>query len=125
VVFALLIRHILSSSIGPSSAGPARAPMLEASSVPVASCTRVFERDDDVVEGSGRNLVITSRAAVDLHRLVRLNRTNFGHVAGQWVLNEGTAAARARRAWRFGHLSIIGVVGAFCRARSMSRATTR
>ena len=108
-----------------SSAGSARAPMFEASAVPVPPGTRVFERDDDVVEGRGRNLVVTARAAVDLHRLVRLNRTNLGHVPGERVLDEGTAAAWARSVRRFGHLSIIGVVGAFCRGQAMTRATTR
>jgi hypothetical protein len=69
--------------------------MFETSSVPMPSLARVVKRNDDVVEGRGRNFVITPRAAIDLQRLVRLNRTNFGHVAGQRVLDERTAATWA------------------------------
>jgi hypothetical protein len=99
--------------------------MFETTAVPVPPGTRVFERNDDVVEGRGRNLVITARAAVDLHRLVRLNRTNLGHVPGEWVLDERPAATWARDIGRFGHTSIIGAVGALCRGGAITRTTTR
>ena len=63
----------------PAAAGLA----VPAAGVPVSACRRVVERDDDLVALTGRDLVVAARAAVRLHRLVRMDVADLELVEGR------------------------------------------
>jgi hypothetical protein len=88
MIFSLVIVGILSSGVRDS---PARSPgpaMLETAPVPMSTLTRVGERHDHVVERRERDLLVASRASIDLYGLVGLDRAYLGHLARCRVLDE-------------------------------------